>query len=138
MKKSEIHLEAPLLALASLDKALSQPKNEFTRDAVIQRFEYTFELCWKTLRRYLENETNTQEYNLKDLFRAAGKQGLIHSVDAWFEYHKASNLTTHTYHAETAEETYAAAKKFAVDARQLLNSLEQHLKAVIISRCENL
>jgi nucleotidyltransferase substrate binding protein (TIGR01987 family) len=128
MKKSEILLEAPLLALASLDKALAQPKNEFTRDAVIQRFEYTFELCWKTLRRYLEKETNTQEYNLKDLFRAAGKQGLINSVDAWFEYHKGRNLTTHTYHEKTAEETYEIAKKFALDARQLLNSLDKHLK----------
>lgn len=86
------------------------------------------ELCWKTLRRYLEKETNIQEYYLKDLFRTAGKQGLIDSVDAWFEYHKARNLTTYTYHEGTAEETYAIAKKFAIDARQLLNSLEKNLK----------
>ena len=28
--------------------------NEFVRDSVIQRFEYTYELCIKMLKRYLE------------------------------------------------------------------------------------
>ena len=41
-------------ALRSLKKSLDQPKDEFVRDSVIQRFEYSFEICWKTLKRYFE------------------------------------------------------------------------------------
>jgi len=33
-------------AIQRLDEALSQPKDEFIRDSVIQRFEFTFELSW--------------------------------------------------------------------------------------------
>lgn len=44
-------------AIASLAKALQaaklRPKDEFVRDASIQRFEYTYELCIKSLRRQL-------------------------------------------------------------------------------------
>lgn len=38
-------------AQASLEKAVAQPKDEFIRDSVIQRLEYTYELAWKTLKR---------------------------------------------------------------------------------------
>ncbi|WP_448568477.1 nucleotidyltransferase substrate binding protein [Thermus sp.] len=40
--------------MARLASALAQPKDEFVRDSAIQRFEFTFELSWKTLKTYLE------------------------------------------------------------------------------------
>lgn len=40
-------------ALMTLKEALKQPKNNFIRDAVIQRFKYSYELSWKTLKRFL-------------------------------------------------------------------------------------
>src|SRR5579872_546911 len=101
-------------ALASLDNALAQPKNEFTRDAVIQRFEYTFELAWKMLKRHIEQEVGSEQFSIKNLFRDAGRLGLINNVDQWFSYHKARNLTSHTYNERTAEETFQAAQLFAV------------------------
>ena len=45
-------------ALESLKKSILQPINEFTRDSVIQRFEYCFELSWKNMKRYLESDLN--------------------------------------------------------------------------------
>ena len=41
-------------ALMRLEGALAQPVNEFVRDSAIQRFEFTFELFWKSLKAYAE------------------------------------------------------------------------------------
>lgn len=40
-------------ALAQLEKVLAEPASEYIRDAAIQRFEFTYELAWKTLQAYL-------------------------------------------------------------------------------------
>jgi nucleotidyltransferase substrate binding protein (TIGR01987 family) len=115
-------------ALASLDDALAQPKNEYLRDSVIQRFEYTYELAWKSLRRYLMSAGDAQDIDAmarKDLFREAGRIGLIEDVEAWFVFHRMRNLTSHTYNAEVAEEVYLAARDFAPAARRLLEELER-------------
>lgn len=111
-------------AVTSLKKALIQTKNEYTRDAVIQRFEYTYELSWKMLKRYLVEETGANEFNLRNLFREAARQELIDNPETWFKYQIARNLTSHTYNEKTAEETYIVAREFAVDAEKLLVKLE--------------
>ena len=40
-------------ALTALKDALVQPKNEYMRDSVIQRFEFTLDLAWKAAQTYL-------------------------------------------------------------------------------------
>jgi nucleotidyltransferase substrate binding protein (TIGR01987 family) len=125
MPKQTLMLSPLKKAITALQIAINQPKNEFTRDATIQRFEYTFELAWKMLKRHLTKEAGLEEYSLKNLFREAGRLGLIENTDNWFSYLEARNLTSHTYNEETAEETYRVAKNFAPDALKLLNQLEK-------------
>lgn len=43
-------------ALKSFNKALEQPKTEWTRDSAIQRFEYTYDLAWKNIKRFAQKE----------------------------------------------------------------------------------
>jgi nucleotidyltransferase substrate binding protein (TIGR01987 family) len=120
------HLEK---AIDSLRDALAQAKNPYTRDATIQRFEYTFELAWKALRRYLATEAAVDAFNLKEIFRQAGRQGIIANVEAWFAYLKGRNLTSHTYNEKTAEETYRLAAAFLPDAQALLDELRKRCDA---------
>ena len=116
------------LAVSSLEKAAEQPKNEFIRDAVIQRFEYTYELCWKFIKRDLTEDIGSETTNglsRKDLFRMAADHGLIKDPVRWFTYHRARNETSHTYNEKTAEETYTIALAFLQDAQVLLATLEK-------------
>jgi len=124
MAKKNIIFTPLKKAIAALKNATVQPKNEYTRDATIQRFEYTYELSWKMLKRYLAEESGTTEFNIKNLYREAGRQELIGDVEKWFSYHAARNLTSHTYNEQTAEETYEIAKDFVSDAEKLLINLE--------------
>jgi hypothetical protein len=41
----------------AIHRALKEPSDEELRDAVIQRFEYTFELSWKMMKRVIESES---------------------------------------------------------------------------------
>ena len=111
----------------SLSKALKQTKNEYIRDAVIQRFEFTFELAWKMMKRYFEWNQRLSESNVKNIFREAGNQGLISSVENWFAYHKARNETSHTYNEDKAEEIFALAQSFEKDCLALIEKLEKLL-----------
>jgi len=115
-------------AVASLKLALAQPKDEFVRDAVIQRFEYTYELAWKMLKRYLdesEGAAAVDPLSRKDLFRLGGERGIVGNVEAWLVYHRARNETSHVYDESKAEQVYDVARQFAVDAENLLAELER-------------
>lgn len=95
------------------------------RDGVIQRFEYTFELSWKMLKRYLE------EYGLervdflanRDLFRVGYEQGMLRDAEAWLDYLKKRNLASQTYDAATATAVYLSARALLQDGRFLLERL---------------
>ena len=109
--KLEADLKILIKALSSLENALALPLNDIVRDAVIQRFEYTFELTWKTLKvagEYMGTECNSPREAIKTGF----KLGWIQSPDLWFEAMEARNKTSRTYDEDTAKDVYAVAKKF--------------------------
>ena len=99
-------------ALASLKEAWVEYQkdmsNSFVRDSVIQRFEYTFELSHKILRRFLSEaesgRTEIQEMLFNDLIRLGCKRGLLlNDLETWDKYRKARNLTSHNYDEFNAE-----------------------------------
>ena len=119
-------------ALASLKKAhqraLQNPQDEELRDASIQRFEYTFELAWKMLKRQIQleegNSAEVDSYSKKTLFRVGGEKGLIQKSESWFEYLEKRNRTVHTYDPEEAIEVFAVIENFIKDADDLILKLK--------------
>lgn len=93
-------------ALATLKEAWTEYQknmsNTFVRDSVIQRFEYTFEISHKILRRFLsEAESSRAEISellFNDLIRLGCKRGLLlNDLETWNKYRKLRNLTSHNY-----------------------------------------
>jgi nucleotidyltransferase substrate binding protein (TIGR01987 family) len=118
-------------AITSLQRALQQPKDEFIRDSVIQRFEFTYELAWKALKRYLEFEEgveNMDALSRRDLFRVAAEKGLVKDPVVWMEYHRYRNESSHTYAVAKAEEVYAAAQPFLSDVNDLYRQLSGRIQ----------
>lgn len=129
--ENAIHsLDEALIAYQTSPLKADTPEKELMRDGVIQRFEYTFELSWKTLKRFLE------EYGLervdtltnRELFRLGGEAGLLQKVEPWMEYLRRRNQTSHMYSEEVAQEVFQAAVQFANDAHDLLTQLKNKLK----------
>ncbi|MBI2605125.1 MAG: nucleotidyltransferase substrate binding protein [Deltaproteobacteria bacterium] len=118
-------------ALDSLKKAVATaPKNELERDGVIQRFEYTFEMAWKSIRKCLfELGRKEVSSSPKPVLRDALEENLISDIQQWFEFLEARNFTSHTYNELSANEVYSRAKDFPPVAETLLEKLKARVSA---------
>lgn len=78
---------------------------EYMHAAVIQAFEYNFELFWKTFQK-IANKEGEKIGSPKQAFSFAFQSGLIKNEDIWLSILHDRNLTTHTYHRELADQIY--------------------------------
>lgn len=144
-KKNEegkmLNLDSFQKSIESLDEALKVYKNSglqlgskeetLMRDGIIQRFEYTFELSWKTIKRYIEmyGLEKVDGFTNKQLFRVAFEQGLIKDSETWLDYLKRRNLASHVYDEVIAKQVYEKISEFLVDVLFLFEQLKEKLNA---------
>ena len=93
-------------ALSRLKEALNLPKSDIVRDSAIQRFEFTMDLAWKTVKTFLEEKKGLICVSPKECFREAYRQGLVSYDDEWIKLVDLRNETVHTYNEETAARIY--------------------------------
>ena len=100
------------------------------RDATIQRFEYSFEACWKALKKFLEENEGTICNSPKSCFREAFKVGLLDEerTGLALEMTDERNLTAHTYVEAVAQRVYGRAGGFADLMRGLVDAMRSHLE----------
>lgn len=101
---------------------------EAVKSALIQHFEFSYELCWKFMKRYLAREGEDAElFSRKDIFRASISMHLITDFDLWVKFHNARNSTLHTYNEEKAEEVFEVAKMFFREFTEFVKALEARI-----------
>jgi nucleotidyltransferase substrate binding protein (TIGR01987 family) len=129
-------LRAATQALANAVDVVSSP--EFAaadprwRDTLVaglvQHFEFTFELCWKMLKRQLEREVPSPSeldgLSYRELIRLGHQRGLIQAVEPWFEFRELRNITAHTYARDKALKVASGAPALLMQARALLGTIE--------------
>lgn len=125
MDKSDIQLDELKRAIRRLREALDLPKSDIIRDSVIQRFEFTVELSWKALQRYLKASGISESLTPKNTFREAAKLGVVSDPEAWIRFIDARNLASHTYKESLAEEVYARALTLPPFAEELVLAMER-------------
>ncbi len=111
----------------SFMNTLNEPQRKLVVAGVIQNFKLTYELCWKFMKRWLNENvgsTYVDGVTRRELFRLAAKNRLINDVDEWMIYHTARNQTSRSYDEETAQEIFETSKKFTHFAKHLLMALE--------------
>lgn len=120
-------------AVARLDQGLARhradPADDQLRDGLIQRFEFTYDLAHKMLRRALEaasaNPEEIDRTSFPTLIRTGFEQGLLASDWArWRLWREMRNITSHTYDEAKALQVAAAIPDFLPEAKELLRRLE--------------
>ena len=81
MTAKDIQLTELKRAVSRLKEVLTYPKSDIIRDSAIQRFEFTVELSWKVLQRYLRSSGYAEHLTPKQTIREAARLGLIAGGD---------------------------------------------------------
>jgi nucleotidyltransferase substrate binding protein (TIGR01987 family) len=113
-------------AVSRLAEVLSLEPSDIIRDSAIQRFEFTIELAWKTLKSAAEAK-NLLVNNPRDAIRTAAQLELISDPETWLKALDARNLTSHTYDVNIADKVYPQIKSFLPLAQDLLLKLKSEI-----------
>lgn len=126
-----------LQRLQNLNKAFERLKDACDQDeyselevaGLIQTYEFTFELCWKTLK----DKLNFEGYEVnspREVIKKAFEMSLLTDVDLWLEALASRNLFNHTYDDEIAVQAVALIKdEFEPMLRVCIENLNEIAKS---------
>ena len=103
-----------LTEFLAIDERINE---EYTHAAVIQAFEFTFEVFWKTFQKIGQAEGVTIG-SPKAAFLFAYQSGLIENENIWLDLLHDRNMTTHTYHEVVAHQILKRIREHYLNAFQ--------------------
>ena len=125
-----------ILLRSALEEKEIEEFSELEQEGIIQRFEYNFELAWKTLKDYLEYSGITlRESTPRTVIKEAAVSGIFNSAgiapDIFFDMLLARNALSHTYDFEKFKIVLQKTKL------QFLEELEKLYQFFLEKRAEN-
>lgn len=108
-----------------LEEALSEGISDLAIDGVLHRFEFTFELAWKTMKDYLEYQGITGKIGSpREIIKEAFAAGIIEDGEIWIKMMLSRNELAHLYDEETSREIYDIIKEnYMSEIKKLVNRL---------------
>jgi nucleotidyltransferase substrate binding protein (TIGR01987 family) len=108
-KPLEVALRKLREASLRLDEGVQEVTSELGQDGVIQRFEFTFELLWKTIKIFMEEKGDQNSKTPKDSLKAAFRIGLIKSSEEqlFLGMLEDRNTSSHVYDRQEAAAIFA-------------------------------
>lgn len=115
-----------------LQRYLLDTSDTQIRDGLVQRFEFTYELAHKMLKRYLEAASPSPDQidamPFQDLVRTGNEQGLLRSDwPRWRTYRMLRGKTSHTDDEAIALQVVAEIPDFLDEAQHLLTRLNERV-----------
>lgn len=136
MNKSEFDISNLKKCIDTLKTCSNDYKNindvkmrEYIADACVKRFEYTVEISWKLMKRYLKLEYGKEdkELTMNNIFRLMEGYGFIKSWESWKYYYEKRNNTSHEYNKEKAADILKITEKLYEDAEFLYKKFSESM-----------
>lgn len=122
MTKLESLIKGLKKAGQRLKEAVKAKPTRMNKDATIQRFEFSFELSWKTIQEYIRDQ-GIDCKSPKSCIREAARLELISDVKKWFVFLDSRNLIAHVYNEKLADKIYKQALRFSKEIDNLLKQI---------------
>lgn len=101
-------------ALDRLNEVVALDENDIIRDSLIQRFEFTYELAWKSMFYWMRDQGEQVPEMQKPIIQAAFRCELIVSPDVWESMKEQRDETSHTYNEAKAVSVSAFVRGIAL------------------------
>ena len=122
MKRYEERKQELLNATQRLKEALQEKETDITIDGTLHRFEFTFELAWKTMKDYLEYSGVIEGIGSpREIIKTAFANGIIEDGENWIKMMLARNSLSHLYDEEKSREIYIEIKEIYLNLFENLN-----------------
>lgn len=123
-KEVEYSIKKLETAFLRLVEGIDSVEDDLDKDGVIQRFEFTFELLWKTIKVYLEDKGILCK-SPKDCLQQAFKYGLITDEETFLKMLSDINKTSLLYDQSASEEIFNNIKtKYSVGINKVLDEIK--------------
>ena len=129
MEKVEVLLYVEKLkrAFLRLKEAVERARDDLDRDGVIQRFEFSVELFWKTLKKILEYN-KVECYSPRDCVKKAFRYGIIDDDEIILDMLEDRNRSSHIYNEEEALKIFERISRVYVNIlERMIGELEKKL-----------
>lgn len=110
-------------AYARLEEVVNMEKTAIVRDSLIQRFEFTVELSWKTMKAYLEEKGMKDLYLPKEIIKSAFQARIVPNDPTWLDMIDTRNKTSHIYSEAMADSVYAEIPAYLPLFKKLIEAL---------------
>ena len=112
-------------ALLQLGDALEESESPIVRDACLQRFEFSYELLWKTLKVFLEEIHGVRAVSPRQVFKEAFALSIIDEELTFVEMIESRNTLSHTYNEEQAAKIYVKCGGYLKAMKNVLAQLNK-------------
>lgn len=113
-------------ALDRLDEALALPPDApLLVDGTMQRFEFCFELAWKSVKLALLEWEGLSSASPRQALEQAYSLRWLEREEPWLQMLQDRNLSSHTYREGLAREIHARIPLHALRLRELLSALQE-------------
>ena len=132
MTRFEQRREDYFNALERLKEAVKQGDSDIIIDGILHRFEFTFELAWKTLQEVLRLHGAEVSGSPREVLQKGYQYGFVNDEQIWLLMLKKRNTLVHIYDEEEADEVIALIKGNFLPAMEILvDTLKKKLAEVI-------
>jgi nucleotidyltransferase substrate binding protein (TIGR01987 family) len=118
-----VNITPRIKAFSKFEQFRKNLNTEQEQAGAIQAFEYCFELCWKIMKKHLENRGKIAN-SPRETFRMAALEGFILDPEIWFDFLVKRNLTVHTYEEEELAKVVSVLPLFSSEVQAFLDRVK--------------
>ena len=119
-------LERFRIVVAERDRWVAEGNGDIVLDVAVKRFEFTYEMAWKALKRFLDY-LGIDARAPRPVFKEAYAQGLLPNEQVWLDMIEMRNLSSHVYDEQEISQILSELERYLAAFDSLLKQLQQSL-----------